>query len=852
MNAMNMKKYFRFALMAVLTVGLSFAATSCKDDDKDSDNNGNGNGEPTAEEIAIDNANTFWGVAANLVSPFDVTAEYEDKTFEPTIGKPLNGNSTIRVVSTGNMSAAAKRFADLTGAEIDENTTTYTYQDDAVGTLTYTKTNDGTSLAKVDVNIKQIPHLQQIVYKTPEQMGENGHFDGAAYYSFGDVVSLENEDGDTEYWVCVRPAIGDAGKEDTHWVTLSPLPEKNIWTYQGKKKPITFKLPMNLGKNYEHMQNLAELLYAICNPEQWWQNLQNNRGIDLFHDLNHERAKYFNQYFWQIVQNYWKDNSEGSSIFEKVFGYNFEDVKTNIIDQNALHLLYYGFNWRTMSSNSPTLYEYTYSNGAGNRSNMHDKKYRAVSKNVMVEPSGIELNCEKDYADNHWICPDFFGDGQPRFIFRFATGKNLFGSDPGVFQSMTGGKHHIKDVYVLNQKLENDTFEGSKLREYTASDVTPDEVLNKGTNTMGVYLPGDVVKDEEGSRWICIAGSGCWPEMGLIDDRAWFISFEGIKMGNDGDPINILTEAQAPEVGIRLLLLLQSLTTQYDKSGLKFMGRDELGDVGKNILKYGKVNIADLVTIRDSVWRFKDNVTGKHFDSRSRNFFNNIAYLDSDNGFVGLLRCIYDYTQAGTERTSCNPASGKGDFTNHHFHMYKHYQNSDPNSWRALNDDESSLEMTRYMLPWPVTDYRMTFYDLSSQNMVDRYAAKDKWVTLPLTDLAKKNDEPYNTKREEPRTSAYQTLRAANFIKSADGSFTDHLGMFNEPVLFLRVMTVKDAGGNKATLVSEDGRRLTVVHLMDNAKMYDSKFNYSVSNGLKTIQDGLTFLDNEVYKIDFR
>ena len=155
-----MKKIMNFALMAATVCSLSLAVTSCKDDDKDK---GNGDGEPTAEEIATDNATTFWGVAANLVSPFDVTVEYEDKTFEPTIGKPLNGNSTIRVVSTGNMSAAAKRFADLTGAEIDENTTTYTYQDDAVGTLTYTKTNDGTSLATVDANIKQIPHLQQIV-----------------------------------------------------------------------------------------------------------------------------------------------------------------------------------------------------------------------------------------------------------------------------------------------------------------------------------------------------------------------------------------------------------------------------------------------------------------------------------------------------------------------------------------------------------------------------------------------------------------------------------------------------------------------------------------------------------------
>ena len=80
-----MKKTFRFALTALLVGGLSFAVTSCKDDDKDNDN-GSGNGEQTAEEIAAEHAETFWAVAANLVSPFDVTTEYENKTFEPTIG----------------------------------------------------------------------------------------------------------------------------------------------------------------------------------------------------------------------------------------------------------------------------------------------------------------------------------------------------------------------------------------------------------------------------------------------------------------------------------------------------------------------------------------------------------------------------------------------------------------------------------------------------------------------------------------------------------------------------------------------------------------------------------------------
>ena len=65
---MYIKKTFRFALMAAAVCGLSLVATSCKDDDNDGDNNGNG--EPTAEERAVEHAETFWSVAANLVSPF--------------------------------------------------------------------------------------------------------------------------------------------------------------------------------------------------------------------------------------------------------------------------------------------------------------------------------------------------------------------------------------------------------------------------------------------------------------------------------------------------------------------------------------------------------------------------------------------------------------------------------------------------------------------------------------------------------------------------------------------------------------------------------------------------------------
>ena len=833
----NMKKTFRFALTALLVGGLSFAATSCKDDDN-SENNG---GEPTAEEIAVEHAETFWSVAANLVSPFDVTTDYENKTFEPTIGSPLNGNSTIRVVNCGSMASAASRFTSITGVEIDENTATYTYQDDAVGTLVYTKTNDATSLATIDVSIKQIPHLQKIIFKTSEQMGANGKFSGTAYYSFGDVIALDNEDGLQEYWVCVRPALGPAGKEDTHWVTLSQLPDKNVWTYEGKKKPITFRLPQQLGTDEIQMQNLAELLYAVCNPEQWWKNLQDNKGVDLFGDLYHERAQYFNQYFWQTVQKFWSDKSAGQSISEKLFGYDFDEMKKIINDQNALHLLRKGFSWYTTSSNSPTLYEYTYSNGTGKKSNMHSYKSKSVSKNVMTG-DGIKLDCVADYTQNHWICPAFFGDEQPRFIFRFATGKDLFGADPGVFQSMKGGKHNIVDVYVLNEQLGIKTQ--SDLKVFTEDDVTTPDVKNKAANDRsGVYVAGDVVKDEDGTRWFCIMGSGYNESMKVLDDRAWFISLEGISMTN-GIPNNILTEAQAPEVAFRFFRLITNITSVQNK---KFVSRDSLGPVAQNIYDYTKVNIADLIVKRDSVWKFKDNLTGNYYDSSSSSYFTNFAYIGND-GQLKLLRSVFDHTQAGTERSKCKPASGKNDFQYHRIRMYKHYMNGDPASWRTLTDDESSLEMTRYMTPWPVTNDWILFNDLGSQDKVNQWAAKDKWVTLPQRNLDSKAG---GTKPGAARTRAYSNLRASSFVMTENGTFIDHLGMYNEPVLFVRVMTVKDKGGNRATLESEDGRKLTVVHLQDAVEIYKGMVNSTEATSIISLLK-FTELDNEIYTIDFK
>ena len=268
-----MKRIQILPMLAIL-LAMFVVLPSCKKDDK-TEQTQNPDNPTDPDDVALvdnveakENALTFWSIASQLVGTDQYTDDYANATFEPIIGKE-DGNT--RIVATNTMAAAAQRFADLTGADIDESTATYTYSDPEVGTLTYTKVDDGTTLATVDVNIKQIPHLEKIIYQVSSD--ENASFGNyKAWYRFGDVVRRSNE-GEDEYWICVRPAFTHEKKEDSHWICVNALPKKNIYEYHNEGKD--YYLPTKLGStNKEHMQNFAELLYAIFCPEQWNDNIQ--------------------------------------------------------------------------------------------------------------------------------------------------------------------------------------------------------------------------------------------------------------------------------------------------------------------------------------------------------------------------------------------------------------------------------------------------------------------------------------------------------------------------------------------------------------------------------------------------
>ena len=468
-----MKKVVNWLMMATLVTSLGMSITSCKDDDDDK------NSSEQKQEEAKQQADIFWDVVGQLVSSDDYTPDYQDKTFEPTIGQPSDGNPYVRVVATNDVETAAQRFASLVGLTVGDGfpvaTTSYEWKDDAVGTLTWHKTTDGSSWGTVDVNIKQLPHLQQIVYQSPSQMGTNTGFEGTAYYRFGDVVKRIN-DGKEEYWVCVRPAFGPEGKQDSHWMTFSPLPEKNIWDYTASTNTV-YALPTSIGKHEEHMQNMAEMLYAILHPKEWFRNVKNNPQLKMFSDFNHDNINYHNDAFWERVCEAWNQKDVWRVLFGT--GYDTADRVKESIDSYGLNMLYKGYSWWKSVSWNLTLYEASYtSTTKPTELNLHKASLSEVSGNVKEIK---DLNIRARYEDG-MLCfkSSFFGPG-PRFIVRYATGKELCGTKPSVHATIASQAKQVTDFYNYND------FYGIK----AGTGIDPEFAKNKNKAKVGDFIGSD-------------------------------------------------------------------------------------------------------------------------------------------------------------------------------------------------------------------------------------------------------------------------------------------------------------------------------------------------------------------------
>jgi hypothetical protein len=759
-----MKRKNYYLLMAAAVLGLSLSVTSCVDN---IDNNGGNSSSEQQEEVVQSKADKYWSVVSQLVSTDDYTPDYEGKTFEPVYGVAQEGDPTTRLVYTNDVATAAERFSDIVEKEgIDENTQTYTFDDPDIGTLTYTKGDeDGAILATVDVNIKQIPSLKKILY-VPGGLS-NGHFEGKAYYRFGDVVSRQTTDYDgnaaTEYWVCVRPAFGPEGKEESHWVCLNVLPKKNVYHYKGSNG-IDYYLPTGLGTNMEHMQNLVELMWAICYPAKWYQNVTQHAkdGLKMFHDFSADNIKYHNQHFWQNVQDGWEEYN----IFKKVFGMYRERLASEL-KAEQFGLIYNGYSWYKTISWNCTLWTANYSTGQTS-----DYKYRNLHKatydKVTCNMRDTHFDCRKlgPNSDNY---SEFLGDRQKYWAVRHATGKELCANGRyDVKQPLNGCTteyRYYEDVIPLNDLSED-------------PEVTQDANNNSENWNLdafggsSAYHYGDIYKDESGSKWIVIHPSGQHTEESPFTE---LVCFEGLRKVDDETTVSKLPSRDEAIRGAFWLEMLYNQTTKY-----KSVKSLDNWTINKVPYGYTVMGLVDPVYFepRD----YFQMITAQNGDIRQSTLAASIAYRSDDaEDRVRLLRWI---------------RNNQNDSQDLHYYLWEHYVTTPDSTTQFYNASAYGSE--------PIY-----LEHIASQEYVDKYAP-DTYAKQGLAAGDNMFNSPSTATRSIRKEADEKALWTGNYIYSMYNwryrkFATD---MWNAPVLMFRYARVYDRGKGDYANMTTSGHTL--------------------------------------------
>ena len=772
-------------LTALLTMALAMGCIACSDDDD------NSNGGVPTNEAEYKEAGLGWDIITQLTAERTAPDGWQNMTFEPTIGKASEADPYTRIVATNDVAAAAERFGGLVGLPdlISETTTSFTYNQEGMGKLTYQMGSvGGQYLAQVDVDLKQVPHLKKILYQTPEQMGNNGSFAGTACYRFGDVV----EDQKGYYWICVRPAFGPEGKEDSHWMCLSQnLPDENIKAYKTSTGVQNY-LPTGLGKSTEHMQNAAEMFYAMTHPNDWFQTVKGGTGASkpkMFNDFSQDKIRYHNAYFWQRVCMGWEEND----LFRRVLGISKAALSN---DEADWHMLYSGYSWWFSTSWDCNLYEATFKKGKDKKGNRHDVTYSKPTKDmhqiVLDAKNGSKVGC---------VSGEFFDeDHKIRWYARYKKGSELGGGRYDVKTAISG----CTDVYTYNEYYHHDVNENPE--EVTKEMWEEANGADREYTGASYYRLGDVLEDEDGALWFCVQNSGVSEEyhdtylesskdeliaLGFrvpASSYSWFISLTPYDnsnspffKGGSGYYTNLPTLAQARYISHILGLILFKGIWSKSEHG------EGLDHTYNNINTHAKVDLTKIVVRRDSL--FDDQQSKNHVP----NLFINVAYSDKQHASQNkqaYLRYIFDTCAF-------------------------EYREGIPQAGSRMNQ------------VWQQTCYTMGNYtktmflqDLTDANLVSQYAY-DEWVTLPWYTLGNEGDPKkpnysqcyeYQKIREHGYKAATPNLYLWN-ERTVDFDKPDMTSMYNEPVMICRVMKVKDRGEQaKRTM---DGKRIVNEYLCD-------------------------------------
>ena len=166
-----MKTLCKNLLWAALVLAGSLSLGACSDDDNDG--GGNGNADIDTEEQAIVAENEFARIASVLAQPTELGSNWASQTLKPAVGRPVEGNTSVRMVAVVDEKEALDFYNGLTGQHLPAGTTGNTWTYPGIGSLSYEKRNEADCFAVIDVDIRQIPTLKQVKLVPSEVLGDN-------------------------------------------------------------------------------------------------------------------------------------------------------------------------------------------------------------------------------------------------------------------------------------------------------------------------------------------------------------------------------------------------------------------------------------------------------------------------------------------------------------------------------------------------------------------------------------------------------------------------------------------------------------------------------------------------------
>jgi len=426
-----MKKTTNWMLMALLTVGLGMNLASCKEDEMSEEEKEWQKSDPYGKgsEEALD----FWTVISQLTDLQTLPNDWKTATFEPTIGTASETDPYTRIVVVQDVAEAIAAYSCLIGLaeSLPDYTSGNNYSNNRVGTLNYARSRDGQSVATVEVNIKQLPKLKKIVYMTPEQIGDNASLTGSAYYHFGDVVSrVRPEDGETEYWICVNPASHLTGKTVSHWISVSDLPAKNVYTWT-RSDEVDVVLPTAICSKYTYIHDFAELVYALTHPDQYFANLGQNTSLTIFSGFSRKNLNYINKWYFARIDRAWQEKGLYSQVL-----YTTNDELKN---RQELDIFCKGYSW--VMGKTGTLYTYTYSGPNWKTATWTKRTYDF--KDTSKPPFNIHLWGIAGKGNSNW-------EPHNAYVVRYATGEMLCKMAGAAYDWKTA-LSGCTDVYVYNK-----------------------------------------------------------------------------------------------------------------------------------------------------------------------------------------------------------------------------------------------------------------------------------------------------------------------------------------------------------------------------------------------------------------